>query len=327
VDNTIHQLLSTFAEFVRQSAARVDDLRSVLGPGLRYLLQQERLTSAMAISLFSAADIAHDATINPEHATPFRPQTVAAAMQLLRFVLNEGGHPTQANVLDPLDHLDVPTSVIIRWGVVPQWTWNIWLEYRSSYADTIMCITTAYIQHHSAGPGAMLEVSDLMSTNSRSSDPGAVISVMIDLVFRFISVLSAGGHSKQLSIGMMSVLHESCRLISQWMNHNSCGIRRSKECCKALIILFGYLSQNEQHFACEYPISGFRHVTEAPAVNELIIECLVLMRGQCTREAWKAASEDDKFSFLEALGQSLIQTKTYAFSEKSPSRNIAIDLA
>jgi hypothetical protein len=39
--------------------------------------------------------------------------------------------------------------------------------------------TTAYIQHHSAGPGAMLEVSDLMSTDSRSSDQAAVISVMI----------------------------------------------------------------------------------------------------------------------------------------------------
>lgn len=104
----------------------------------------------------------------------------------------------------------------------------------------------------------------------------------------------------------MNVLHESCRLISQWMIRNSRGIQRSKECCKALIILFGYLSQNEQHFACEYPISVFRHVIEAPAVNELIIECLVLMRGQCTREAWKAASEDDKFGFLEILGQSMV---------------------
>lgn len=36
--------------------------------------------------------------------------------------------------------------------------------------------TTAYIQHHR---GAMLEVSDLMANNSRSSDQGAVISVMI----------------------------------------------------------------------------------------------------------------------------------------------------
>ncbi|KAF8559216.1 hypothetical protein OG21DRAFT_712038 [Imleria badia] len=296
--HSIHQLLSTFAEFVRQSAARVDELCSTLGPGLRYLLQQERLTSAMAISLFAAADIAQDSTIDPA----FRPQTMTAAMQLLRFVLNEGGYTTQTNILNPPDHLDIPTSVIIRWGVVPQWTWSVWLECRSLHADTIICLTTAYIRHHSAGPGPVLEVSDLMSTNSRSSDQAAMISVMIDLVLRFNSVLSAGAHSKQLSTGMMIVLHGSCRLITQWMNLDSCGIQRSKECCKALIILFGYLSKNEQHFT----------------LNELVIECLALMRGQCTREAWKAAAEDNNFCFVEALGQSFIQTKTALFQDDLP---------
>jgi len=103
----------------------------------------------------------------------------------------------------------------------------------------------------------------------------------------------------------MSVLQGSCRLISQWMSRNSCGIQRSKECCKALIILFGHLSQNEQYIACEYSISVSRHVIEAPAVNELVIECLAHMRGECIREAWKVASEDEFFCFPEALGQSM----------------------
>lgn len=69
---------------------------------------------------------------------------MTAAMQLLRFVLNEGGYATQTNVLSPLDHLDVPTSIIIRWGIVPQWTWSIWLEYRSLHADTIMCLVRSF---------------------------------------------------------------------------------------------------------------------------------------------------------------------------------------
>jgi len=143
---------------------------------------------------FQAADIARDPTNNLERAPTFRPQTMAAAMQLLRFVLNEVGYTTKMDVLNSSDHLDTPTSVIIRWGIVPQWTWSIWLEYRSLHADTIMRLvrsfsfvnkhalglqTTAYIQHHSAGPGPLLEVSDLMPTNSRSSDQAAVISVVI----------------------------------------------------------------------------------------------------------------------------------------------------
>lgn len=90
------------------------------------------------------------------------------------------------------------------------------------------------------------------------------------------------------------------------MNRDSCGIQNSKECCKALIILFGYLSQNEQHLACEYPISVSRRAVEAAAVNELVIECLALMGQQCAREAWTAATEDDNFYFLKALGQSMV---------------------
>lgn len=65
---------------------------------------------------------------------------MTAAMQLLRFVLNEGGNPTQMNILSPLDHLDIPTSVILRWGIVPQWAWSIWPEYCTLHADTITCL-------------------------------------------------------------------------------------------------------------------------------------------------------------------------------------------
>lgn len=134
--------------------------------------------------------MAQDSTIGPA----FRPQTMTAAMQLLRFVLNEGGYITKTSVLNPLDHLDVPTSVVIRWGIVPQWTWSVWLEYHSLHADTIMYLvspflyesehvlglqTTTYIRHHSAGPGPVLEVPELISTNSRSSDQAAMISVTI----------------------------------------------------------------------------------------------------------------------------------------------------
>lgn len=44
---------------------------------------------------------------------------------------------------------------------------------------------------------------------------------------------------------------------------------------------------------------------EAPAASELVVECLALMEGPCTREAWKAAAEGNRFCFVEALGQSM----------------------
>lgn len=89
--------------------------------------------------------MAQDSTTNQERAAAFRPQTMAAAMQLLRFALRGGKYPTQTNILCPLDPLDTPTSVIIRWGIVPQWAWNTWLEYHSLHADTIICLVRSLL--------------------------------------------------------------------------------------------------------------------------------------------------------------------------------------
>lgn len=104
---------------------------------------------------------------------------------------------------------------------------------------------------------------------------------------------------------MIGLLRDTCQLVSQWISRDLCGIRNSIECCKALIILFVYLPRNEQHLAGECSISGLRHVMEAPGVNDLIVECLAFMRRQCACDAWKAAVEDNKFCFVEALGQSM----------------------
>lgn len=141
----------------------MDELRSASGPGPRYHLQQDRLTAAMTISLFAvsnvrnscqqsvsrcplfqAAEMAQDTTINAECTAAFRPQMMAAAMHLLRFVLNEGSYTIRTNALNPPDHLDTPTSVIIRWGIVPQWAWSVWSEYNSLYADTIVCLVSYF---------------------------------------------------------------------------------------------------------------------------------------------------------------------------------------
>lgn len=40
-------------------------------------------------------------------------------------------------------------------------------------------------------------------------------------------------------------------------------------------------------------------------MNDLVIECLASMREQCTRDAWKAAIEDDKFGFVDVFDQSM----------------------
>ncbi|KIK95375.1 hypothetical protein PAXRUDRAFT_37688, partial [Paxillus rubicundulus Ve08.2h10] len=139
VDSTTQQLLSAFAEFVRYSAGRVDEL-SVYGPSLQQLMHQERLTSAIAVSLFAAADIAQKSNVASVAPQGFRPQTMAAVMRLLRFVLHTGEQLTRTTSLVPREHLDAPTNVIIRWGVVPKWAWSVWLECQSLYADTIVCL-------------------------------------------------------------------------------------------------------------------------------------------------------------------------------------------
>ncbi|KAF9229455.1 hypothetical protein BS17DRAFT_22168 [Gyrodon lividus] len=182
MDSTLPQLLATFPEFVRQSAGRVDVGLSVSELGLQHSIQQERLTSAMAVSLYAAASIAQKSNVAPGAVEDFRPHTMAAVMHLLRFVLHGSEHYTGTSALSPLEYLDAPTTIIIRWGVVPQWAWSVWLEHQSLYADTIVCLTTTYIQHQKCRSGMPLDAMDLMPADCSSSSSfyqGAVISVMI----------------------------------------------------------------------------------------------------------------------------------------------------
>ncbi|KAF9229456.1 hypothetical protein BS17DRAFT_22191 [Gyrodon lividus] len=92
---------------------------------------------------------------------------------------------------------------------------------------------------------------------------------------------------------MMNVLSETCKIISQWMDSDTCGVQNSLECCKALVILFSYTSQAEQFLA----------------VNDLVIGSLALMRESSIRVGWESAQRDRNFFFLEALKQAFAQAK------------------
>ncbi|KIJ21622.1 hypothetical protein PAXINDRAFT_95165 [Paxillus involutus ATCC 200175] len=296
VDNTLQQLLSAFAEFIKHSAGRVDEGLSVSEPSFQQLIHQERLTSAIAVSLFAAADIAQKSNVASVVVQGFRPQTMAAVMRLVRFILHSGEQLTRTTALVPREHLDAPTSVIIRWGVVPQWAWSVWLECQSLYADTIVCLTTTYMQHHRSSSGALLDAIHSMHVDCGSTSSfyqGAVISVMTELIFRFIGLLSPSPRPCQLPTSMVDVLSETCKLVSQWMDANTCGIRSSTGCCKGLVILFSYLAQTEQFVA----------------VNDSVVGSLALMQESCIRAGWKAAQEDSNLRFLEALRQAFVQAK------------------
>ncbi|KAF9240909.1 hypothetical protein BU15DRAFT_73766 [Melanogaster broomeanus] len=270
VDSTIQPLLSTFSDF--------------------HLIQQERLTSAMAVSLFAKPNVAPDAG--------FRPHTMAAVMHLLRSALHGPEYPTRTSALSPLEQLDALASIDhTMGGCSPNGLGAFGRNIRACTADTIVRLTTTYMQHHKSGSETPLDAIDLMPVDCSSSSSaykGAVIGVMIELVFRFIVLLAPALSSRpQLSANMLDVLYETCKFISQWMDSNACGVQSSTECCKALVIIFCYLSQNEQFLA----------------VNDLVIGSLALMGESCIRVGWKAAQEDTNFGFLEALKQAFAQAK------------------
>ncbi|KIJ68301.1 hypothetical protein HYDPIDRAFT_24595 [Hydnomerulius pinastri MD-312] len=185
-DSIPHQLLPVLSELVQQSAARLEGGVSASELGLQQLTQQERLTSAMVLSLFTAADVDQKANLTPKFGMTFRPHTMGAVMRLLRFILHGGELPSQENALYPIEDLDASMSIIIRWGLVPQWSWGVWLEHHSLHADSIICLTSTYIHHHKAGTGAALNDMVLIGAGSNSSaDRGAVIGVMLFPGYRF----------------------------------------------------------------------------------------------------------------------------------------------
>ncbi|KIM67178.1 hypothetical protein SCLCIDRAFT_1210676 [Scleroderma citrinum Foug A] len=259
-DIASQSLLTALSVHIQDIECRLLESSALASYGHEYLVEQERLATAMVISLFSVVSMPPHAIEVKYSRTTFRPKTTISIIRLLTFVMDQEECITPASVLYPLEQLNIASDMLIREDVVPLWGLGVWMEYQNPRTDIFLQLVrllfssqdillymkkaTTYLRHkrHPNAFGQILADKTTDSDDLRR----AVMTVMLELLSRYSDLLASLPPTKHISTSVMAVLQDACLLATKFVGADICSIRGSVDCCKALLILVLDMCQIEQ---------------------------------------------------------------------------------
>ncbi|KAL4064955.1 hypothetical protein V8B97DRAFT_1195150 [Scleroderma yunnanense] len=294
-------LLTALSIYIQDIEYRLLD-SAVASHGHEYLVEQERLTSAMVITLFSFMSMSSQIVGAAHPQTTFRPKTITSIIRLLAFIVNNDEFTTPAGVLYPLEQLNSASSILVREGVVPLWGLSVWMEYQNPRRDTFLQLATTYLSHK-GHPNAFGQILGDQISNSDDLQR-AVMTAMLELLSRYSELLVSLPPTQHLSASVVAVLHSACILVRRSVDADICGIRDSVDCCKILLNLFLNMCQIEQY----------------GTVTSLVLECLTLMRDSPVCDGWRSVHDDSGFQLqavIERVAVGVSELLSQIFLEQS----------
>ncbi|KAH9857903.1 hypothetical protein C2E23DRAFT_801926 [Lenzites betulinus] len=108
-----------------------------------YVNENERVMYAMLVSLYAFADPASILGVQ----SPCRPQTHATLLELIRLIL----HPEDTSSIPcgvyPVTELDIPRTILLKWGCALPWSWRIWNDSRLHHSEVAETLTATWLHH------------------------------------------------------------------------------------------------------------------------------------------------------------------------------------
>jgi hypothetical protein len=127
------------------------------------ILEGDRLNCAMVISLAAVSlhalesasvynsvllQTAESLRRESEALAPFRPQSLASLLVLIQLVLGPQDSQPQSLVL-PREVLDLPETILVRWGSTVRWSWEVWSDQRIAHAECTTYMVSGADSTHS----------------------------------------------------------------------------------------------------------------------------------------------------------------------------------
>jgi hypothetical protein len=102
---------------------------------------QERLNSAMIISLFAVTDREHG-TKGLGDRPPLRPHSLGCLLNLIQNVMHPMDSICSLQLTLPPARLDPPQTLLLRWGDTVSWCWETWDDHRVANTETIVFLVS-----------------------------------------------------------------------------------------------------------------------------------------------------------------------------------------
>ncbi|KAF8973892.1 hypothetical protein BDZ97DRAFT_403357 [Flammula alnicola] len=126
----------------------------------------QRIMAAMLIVLFSTVDTKVKGHKDDLESPKLRPGGFGCLLDLMRLVMNQ-----ETNSILPLEDLDAPQIILLRWGCVVPWSWSTWNDERIANTEYLRSMTATWLYHLNT-PLFGLEITaevNVFAVNLRSS--------------------------------------------------------------------------------------------------------------------------------------------------------------
>ncbi|KAH7915402.1 hypothetical protein BJ138DRAFT_1142007 [Hygrophoropsis aurantiaca] len=247
------ELYAAVLDFLQHSFARLSTSCSISGITWNDFVFEERMTCAMALSLFAVTDLHRKDQADTELLPPFRPDTANQLLCLLQCVMNPETTSTP-HPIAPHEKLDVPQTILIRWGKFIHWSWTLWADQQHRENEVIVHLTITWLH---CGSSQLSEANDEQAQDWNLQ----LIPVILDNIVPAISVMSqilncceiwVSSPCNQAGIAapLVDVVLKTAWIFAQLaeLNANSGIVNRSPDVCALFLSIFVLTCCADDHF-------------------------------------------------------------------------------
>lgn len=257
---------------------------------------QERTNAALIISLFAMADNeVKSRNLAVIGSSSLRPDSYGYLLKLIKSIVNEDV-ATRTDM--PLEKLDVPQAILLRWGSAVPWSWSIWDDLRVANTEYLRVVTMTWLYHLNSPFFARLDYTmhrrifwiDFRAILFQDCEASTgMVSNLLQHDLRSANISLESG--KQISL-TRRVLVKSCWAVVQYLEANSiCPDpvigRRIPEYSRCILSLFLFLDTSE----------------EDNFVKSLLVEALTLVNPSSLGTELQMILREDLGQFLPRLDE------------------------
>ncbi|KAF6766334.1 hypothetical protein DFP72DRAFT_866211 [Ephemerocybe angulata] len=247
----------------------------------------DEITVAMFICLFAtvytvvAEGAAYDAI------PTLRPRSFGF---LLELIISITGYPVGEPCV-PLKNLTSPQNLLLRWGSVLPWAWNIWQDQRAADSEHIVFLTANWM-FHIDGLSAIVKQPSINFDLALQQTAGAYGNITLELyrsLSRLICVPSQYGTWSPHGTAVVTILTKCTvsfiTLLRSYYSAKHIVHGTIMACCECILGLFCYVGDSEEEMCAQ----------------ELILEALLLVPASLMKTYMKEFIITNKVDFLSRL--------------------------
>ncbi|KAF8898595.1 hypothetical protein BD779DRAFT_22422 [Infundibulicybe gibba] len=270
--------------------------------------ERQQTTWALTISIFAACCTFQNINGNTSGSmSPLRPRSLGQLLLMIQAIFNFD-RPDGRLVVNPVENMNLPQIILIRWGKTVPWCWEMWEDQRIADVECTTTLSATWFFHVDTPFLECVPLPNLADSITRR--PTSASSTVRNVLHCIVSGADSPNDSwcmENLSPAAGRVLSRSCwaavRLLQINIERYDAKITaHTPDFCRCLIIIFCLLGANDGKYE----------------VMDLVLEGLTIVGPVVLHHCLKALQEHSTLQFNARLDKSITEVKKLNLGTSQP---------